>query len=119
MLEGYSKMSIEEAFKGLSIAGDDFNPTQIVKLLTELDKNIAMKTEIPKPSRLVLLKVLALYLKKKGLEDSGEILENIIEYLMIYNVSKKRKGREEAIEIAKGMARQKLTEKLLGKSETL
>lgn len=109
--------TIEEAFKGLTTAGEEFNPTQIIKLLTELDDNVPMKSEIPRVDKLVLLKVLALYLKAKELEDSGEILENIIKYLLIYMVSKKRKGRQEVIEIIKGIREAKLSEKLLGKTQ--
>lgn len=111
-------MSLEEAFKGLSVQGEEFNPTVIVKLLTELDKNIALKTEIPQPSKLVLMKTLALYLRQKGLEEPAQILDNIIEYLLIYMVSRKRKGREEVIEIIKGIKDAKLSEKLLGKVQT-
>lgn len=111
-------MSIEDAFKGLTVAGEEFNPTQIVKLLTELDNNIPMKTEIPQPAKLVLMKTLALYLKQKGLDEPAEILENIIQWLLVYMVSRKRKGREEVIEIIKGIKDAKLTEKLLGKAQT-
>lgn len=106
-------MSVEDAFKGLTSAGEEFNPTQIVKLLTEVDKNIAMKTEIPRPARLTLMKTLAVYLKNKNLDDSSLVLTTIIDYLLIYMVSKRRKGREEVIEIIKGIKEAKLSERLL------
>lgn len=110
-------MSVEEAFKGLTTAGEDFNPTQIVKLLTELDANLPMKTEIPNPPKLVLMKTLAIYLKAKKLNEPAEILESIIKYLLIYMVSKKREGRREVIEIIKGIRDAKLSERLLKAKE--
>ena len=70
---------------------------QTIDLLTNKE-NIELKTEIPDPLRLSLWEGLRKYAGRKGLEKTQTIMEDLKEALLVYQVSKNRKSREEVIE---------------------
>lgn len=93
--------------------------TEVIKLLAQKDKHLPLKTDIENPEYLAMYKTCAIYLKKKDLKLSSEILNTMINYYMLYRVSKKRKGRTEIIEALKVVrdALHSTGNKLLGKTE--
>jgi len=113
-------MSVEKGFQDLLNHDLQNLNTKVIEMLAQLDKNIALKTEIENPEFLAFYKTCAIYLKQRGLKNSSDTLNNMIQYYLIYMVSKKRKGRLEIIEALKAM-RETVTSsmsKLLGKNET-
>lgn len=113
-------MSVEKGFQELLNNDMQNLNTKVIEMLAQLDKNIALKTEIESPEFLAFYKTCAIYLKKRGLKDSSETLNSMIKYYLIYMVSKKRKGRLEIIEALKAMRQTINTNmsKLLGKNES-
>lgn len=113
-------MSVEENFKGMMSQELTNMPFEVVKLLSELDKNIALKTDIENPEALSILKALSVYLHTKGLKNSSTTLNTLIKYYIIYRVSHNRKGRFEMIEAlraSKDYLESRLS-KLMGNKET-
>jgi len=112
-------MSVEKGFSELLNHDLQNLNTKVIELLAQLDKNLALKTEIENPELLAFYKTCAIYLKERGLKKSSDTLNNMIKYYLIYMVSKKRKGRLEIIEALKAL-RENMTSnmsKLLGKNE--
>lgn len=70
---------------------------QILNNLTNLDKNLALKTEILRPKKLALLLSLAKYLKTQGYPKASKLLIDFITDYLTYMVSNKRKSRDEII----------------------
>lgn len=110
-------MSVENSFRELMNQDLQNLNTEVIRLLAERDKNLAMKTEIQNPDFLAYYKACSIYLKNKGLKNSSDILKSIIDYYLLYQVSKARKGRLEIIEALKTVrdALQTKTSKWLGR----
>lgn len=92
------KASMASAFKDLSQAEDKDAMIKAVELLSEVDEDVAMKTEIAAPLRLSMLKTIGSYLDSKGLDSSGKHIDTLIDNLLVYMVSHNRQGRKEIID---------------------
>lgn len=71
---------------------------KIVEELLNTDKNLVTKTELQKPIKFTLLKVISEMLKDKELKLSYTHLERFMELAFKYLISKDRKGRLEYIQ---------------------
>ncbi|MEM1793272.1 MAG: hypothetical protein QXE92_03430 [Thermofilaceae archaeon] len=86
------------------------------KILGELikkDENLALKSHVPNPLALDVLKVVQLLLEKRNLKRSSQIIEWFIEYFLVYMISKDRLSRQEIVKAVSEMAKVKLEEKTL------
>lgn len=85
-------------------------------------ENIETKTEIPNPLMLAIWESIADSMESKGLEQSASIMHTITNKLLVYMVSKNRKGRGELLEMSKNVAgyeaqqRMGMTDRLMGRN---
>jgi len=84
-------------------------------------ENIETKTEIPNPLMLAIWESIADSMETKGLVQSSAIMHTITQKLLVYMVSKNRKGRGELLEMSKNVAgydaqqRMGMMDKLMGR----
>jgi len=70
---------------------------QILNNLMDSEHNLGMKSRIPKPLNLAVLKTVGEYEKHLKLEDSSTMVKNIVDTLLVFFVSDKGLGREEVV----------------------
>jgi hypothetical protein len=76
---------------------DDITSEKILQSLLKSDKDISMKTELPNPSPLVKLEVLADYLESEKFKESAKVIRGLVKSYETKMVSFKRKGRIEIV----------------------
>lgn len=74
-------------------------PSPYVILQSLLGKqDLEMKTEIPSPTKMASAWTIAEDLRSKGLGEVADLIQEYIERLLLYYVSKDRKSRAEIVE---------------------
>jgi hypothetical protein len=81
---------------------DDLAPVEeesVERILAKLmdSKDIALKTEYPRPLNVARLSVLADWLTQEGMEESGKLVREFVKYYSENMVSYGRKGRGEIV----------------------
>jgi len=91
----------------------------LVKLLD--DKGIELKTEIKDPRALAQLSTIARWLEIENMPKSAELIDDFVDYLLRYMVSKDRQSRKEIIKALSDRIRRENTPngRFLGRKEPL
>jgi len=110
-------MGLEEVFGN---AEDEVNLEKILAELLKKD-DIEMKTDIENPQAVSLAMTTADYLESRNMNKTAKLMRQMVNYTLLYNVSKGRKSRTEIVEAFKAMymLEQKKKRKLLGSDEDL
>lgn len=91
-------MSVMEDIYDHMIRTEKIEPEEILNSMLKSDENLALKSDIENPSYLNIIRMLHLYLEKKGFPLSAMVLEWFIQGYLEYRISNKRQSRKEIIE---------------------
>jgi len=90
-------MGLEEVFGN---AEDEVNLEKILAELLKKD-DIEMKTDIENPQAVSLAMTTADYLESRNMNKTAKLMRQMVNYTLLYNVSKGRKSRTEIVEAFK------------------
>lgn len=95
--------NLREEFEGMMTKDEGKDLTDAVKLFSKGGNNIDLKSEVDNPLNLAMFNAIADFLEEKNFDQSKKVFKTIIDKLLRYRISYKRKSREEMSEALKSL----------------